>query len=347
MIGGLLKVKKKRELQEATLWQKERNGIRCYVCPRKCFIAKDKRGYCQVRKNINNKLFVLNYGKISYASPEPMEKLPLYHFYPGKLTFSIASPGSNFDYQPNEIKQIFKDKEEVKGEDWSPEKVVKKAEERKCAAISFTATEPTMYLEFVLRVSRLAARDNIKSIIVTNAFMSKDSVKKLVKFLNVAVVNIYASADEQFYSNYMGVKKLNPIFDSLKHMKKHGIHIEIVDWIFPQIGDNIENCKKLAQWISSELDSDVPMHIMRFYPDHKFPDLPATPTSTLEKCIEEARKSGLRHVYIGNVPDHNDANTYCYNCRNILIERKGFQIKKIDLARDRCPYCGVKINIVI
>lgn len=291
----------------------------------------------------------MNYGKIVYSAPEPMEKLPQFHFYPGKLTFSIASPGSNFAYQPNEILQIFKDKdqEEVKGEDWTPEKVVKKAETSKCVAISYTATEPAMYYEFMFKVARAAYRSNIKNIIVTNGFMTLEAIKKIVKFLNAATVNIYASADEQFYSNYMQVKKLDPIFDVLKQMKKHRVHIEIANWIFPQIGDSIENCRKLAQWISSELDSDVPMHIMRFYPDHKFSELPATPAATLEKCIEEARKTGLRHVYIGNVPGHMDENTYCYNCRNLLIERKGFQVKKINLAKERCPYCGVRINIEV
>lgn len=345
----MAKTGKKTETFEGMLWQKERNGIRCFVCARKCFIPRDKRGYCLVRKNVEKKLLVLNYGKIVNAEPEPMEKLPLFHFYPSKFTFSIASPGSNFAYQPNEILQVFKDKEQkiVKGEDWRPEKVVSKAEKEKCVAVSFTATEPTMYFEFAFKTAKAASRENMKSIMVTNGFMTEDSIKKIAKFMNAAIVNIYASGDEQFYSNYMDVKKLDPIFDALRQMKKQRLHLEIANWVIPQIGDNIEQCRKLTQWVSSELDSDVPMHIMRFYPDHKFPELPTTPVATLEKCIEEARKTGLRHVYIGNVPGHIDENTYCYNCRTLLIERHGFKVKRMNLLVNRCPNCGIRINMVV
>jgi pyruvate formate lyase activating enzyme len=291
----------------------------------------------------------LNYGKLVYAEPEPMEKLPLFHFYHGKKTFSIASPGGNFAYQHNEILKVFKDKEklEVKGEDWTPEKVVSKAEEKKCVAISFTATEPAIYYEFVYRTSRVAIRENIKNIIVTNGFFGEDSIKKLVKILDAAVINIYASGDKQFYSNYIDVKNLNPIFKTIRQMKKHRVHVEIVNWVIPQIGDNPENFRKFVNWITSELHPDTPLHIMRFYPDHKFPELPPTPISTLENFIDIATRAGLRHVYIGNVPGHINENTFCYNCRNLLIEREGYKVKKIDLVRDRCPYCGLRINIKV
>ena len=135
--------------------------------------------------------------------------------------------------------------------------------------------------------------------------------------------------------------------DFLKQLKKQRVFIEITNLIIPKIGDNIELCRKLAEWINAELGPEIPFHLIRFHPAYKLLELPPTPIETLEKCIDEARKAGLRHVYIGNVPGHPDENTYCYNCREPLILREGFFVKRINLIRGRCPNCGLRMNVVM
>jgi len=339
----------KEELNEAMIWQKERNGIRCLLCGWNCFIAKDKRGYCQVRENKNNKLYTLNFGKVIASSIQPIEKIGLYHFCPSTNSFSFGSFGCNFFSQfcPSfEIEQKLHERtlDQVKFKQYSPDDIVETAEKKGCRTISYNYTEPAVSFEFVFRTSRLAQRSNIKNVFVTNGYIGEDAVKKITKYLDATVINIKASTDPEFYEKFMSIKNAEIIFDTLKQMKKHRVFIEITNLIVPQVGDNLEIGRKLAEYISNELGSDIPYHILQFHPTPNL-QLPPTPVATLEKFADEARKIGLRYVYIGNVPGHEE-NTYCHNCREVLIQRKAGIVKKIKLVRDRCPNCDFSIKIV-
>jgi len=339
------------DMHEAMFWHKERNGVRCELCARECFIGKGKRGFCLVRLNKDNKLYTLNYGRLCSVNVDPIEKKPLFHFYPGSKSLSIASQGCNFRcaFCCNwEISQGVNEKKEVlEGQNYTPEQIVRMAEENDCKSISYTYTEPTVFYEFAYKTAKLASRSNILNTFVTNGYMSIEAIKKIAKYLDAVTVDIKASGDPEFYKKFMSVPDVNPVYAALKQMKKQRIFIEITNLIVPQFGDNIDLCRKLAQWISSELNADIPFHILQFFPSHKLLELPPTPVATLEKCIEEARRTGLRYVYIGNVPGHPDENTYCYNCRELLIKRSGFNVEKINLVNDRCPTCGLRINILV
>jgi pyruvate formate lyase activating enzyme len=338
-------------MKEAMLWHKERNGVRCDLCARTCFIAKDRRGFCKVRINKDNKLYTIAYGRLSAVNIDPIEKKPLFHFYPGSKSLSISISGCNFKCQfccnPQLSQSVSDTAEKLEGEDYTPEDVVEFAEKNKCRSISYTYTEPTIFFEFAFKTAKLAHRSNIFNTFVTNGYMTDEAIKKIAKYLDAATIDIKGSADPEFYKNFMSVPDVNPIFDNLKQMKKQRIFLEITDLIVPRFGDNIEMCRKLTQWISSELSSDVPFHVLQFFPSHQLMELPSTPVATLEKCADEARRTGLRYVYIGNVPGHPDENTYCHNCRELLVKRSGFSIEKINLVNGRCPTCGLKTNILL
>jgi pyruvate formate lyase activating enzyme len=335
-------------MQEAVLWKKERNGVRCELCERRCFISKDKSGYCLVRKNSENKLYSLNYGKILDISTNTIEKNPLFHFMPGSATLSLTMPGTNFFHTPEEIEKTFKDKDhnETVGKDYTPEQIVKFAEDKGVASITFSAEEPFINFEFAIKVAKLAHRSSIKNTFITNGYASEESVKKIAKFLDAATVNFYGSGDAEFYQKFFDVPNMRPIFDTVKQIKKQRLHLEITNLVVPQIGDSSESCKELADWINAELGSGVPFHVLRFFASPRFSDIPATCVGSLDKCIDEAKKAGLRYVYVGGVPGHSEENTYCYNCRELLITREGGKVKKSKLSNDRCPTCGLKINVV-
>lgn len=336
-------------MQKAMLWHKERKGVRCDLCARKCLIPKGQRGFCHVRLNKDGELFALNYGKLIAVNVDPIEKKPLFHFYPGSNALSIASAGCNFAcaFCCNfTMSQGIKDKgsDKIPGEKYEPEDIVELAKKNGCKSISYTYTEPTVFFEFAFKTAKLAHRSNIKNTFVTNGYITDDAVKKIAKFLDAATVDIKASADQEFYKKFMSVPKVGPIFSCLKRMKKQKIFTEITNLIVPQVGDDVDKCEKLAQWITSELGSDVPFHIIQFYPSYKLMELPPTPEETLEKCAEVARRAGLRYVYVGNVPGYPDENTYCHNCRELLIERVGFSVKRSNLVSDGCPNCGFRMN---
>ena len=340
----------KENLHEAMMWELERNGIRCGLCARRCFIAKGKRGFCLVRINKDNTLYTLNYGKLVAVNVDPIEKKPFFHFHPGSKSLSIASEGCNFRCQfccNWEISQrVDEQSESVRGGSYTPEDIVKMAEDNGCKSIAYTYTEPTIFFEFAYDTAKLAKRSNISNIFVTNGYMTEETVKKISKYLDAAVVDVKASLDSEFYKKFMSVPNVNPIYGTLKQLKKQRIFFEITNLIIPQIGDNVELCRKFAEYTSSSLGADVPLHLIQFHPNHKLMELPPTPVSTLERCAAEARKMGLRYVYIGNVAGHDDENTYCHNCRELLIKRSGSSVEEINLVNDRCPNCGFTIHII-
>ncbi len=336
------------EARLAMFWKREGEGIRCTLCARNCFILPGKRGFCMVRENRSNKLYSLNYGRVVGLNVDPIEKKPLFHFFPGSIALSYACRGCNWRCQfccnwlisHDGLPEIF-------GDEYEPEEIVKIAEENNCKIISHTYTEPTIYYEFAYEVAKLAHKKGMLNTFVTNGYMNLNPLKKIAKFLDAATVDFKASDDPEFLIKYSSVPSNEPVFEFLKGLKKHKIHIEITNLIVPKIGENLKQFRKLVEWIIENLGAETPFHILRFHPDYKLIDVPVTPLETLEKFIEEAKKLGLKYVYIGNVPGHEYENTYCPNCGEILIERTGFWVNKVNLDKDRCRKCGEKIHIVV
>lgn len=297
-----------------------------------------------VRENIRGKLFSLNYGKVVALNIDPIEKKPLFHFLPGVSALSYACSGCNFRclYCCNsEISQ--KCLPDVSGKDYKPEQIVDIAVKEECPVISHTYTEPTIYYEFASDVAIFAHDKNIKNIFVTNGYMTPEALENF-KYLDAATVDFKASADEAFMKKYASVTNIEPIFNFLKELKKQKIHTEITNLVVPRVGDDMEKFRKLVKWIVDELGADVPFHILRFFPNYKISEFPSTPSATLEKFFDEAKKQEMNYVYIGNVLGEKE-NTYCPNCKELLIERSGFQSRIVNLKKDRCGKCGERIYL--
>ena len=329
----------KAEFEEAILWETEKKGIRCLACFRYCLISKNDVGFCRVRKNIGKKLITLNFGKLNLIEKASIESLPIYHFYPGISVFKIASIGTNFK---GKIGFEEGDEEKLKKlKVWIPENLIKKVKSENAQAIAFLGTrysEPFVYPEFAFRCSRLANRSNIKVIYVTNGFASEEVIKKLFKYMDCALILFYAFGDEKFYKNFANVKDLDKIYDTILQLKKQRVFIEIANFIIPEIGDDIEKCKNLINWIVSELGSQIPFHLLPF-PEYEIP------IQTFERFADEIKKAGLRHVYVNHCP-HTLNNTFCYNCLQKIIERRPNKFIKSNLRNGRCPNCGFRINVV-
>lgn len=341
-------------MKEALLWERlDGKRVRCNLCARRCILKKGQTGFCLVRKNVNGTLYSLNYGKLIAANVDPIEKKPLFHFLPGAFAFSISSAGCNFRCafcQNWEISQVYREglASEIVGEEYKPEEIVKLAMNNGCKAISYTYTEPTIFFEFAYDVSKLAAKHRIANTFVTNGYMTPEAVKTISKYLHATTVDFKGNASLEFYRKYSLVPKIDPIFDSLLEMHKRKIFIEITDLVIPKIGDSEDDFKKLVRWIIENLGNEVPFHILRFYPHYRLSNLPPTPVKTLEKLWRIAKEEGLKYVYLGNVPGTEKENTYCPQCGNLLIERRGFYSEIVGLdKKGRCKKCGEKIPIVL
>ncbi|MEM5852834.1 MAG: AmmeMemoRadiSam system radical SAM enzyme [Candidatus Aenigmatarchaeota archaeon] len=334
---------KNGSMYKADFWKKEKGGIRCELCARNCFIPKNSEGFCKVRKNFNNKLFSLNYGKVVAINLDPIEKKPLFHFYPGSFALSYSCFGCNWackyccnwEISQTQLLNWF--------EKYEPEQIVEIAENQGVKIISHTYTEPTVFFEFAYEVAKLAHKKNIKNTFVTNGFMSEKPLKKISKYLDAATVDFKASGDEDFLKKYASVPSSKPVFNTLKLMKELKIHVEITNLVIPKIGEDKEKFKELVTWVLNNLGKHTPLHIIRFFPSYKMMNVEATKISTLEDFAKEAKKIGLDYVYIGNVPGHELENTYCPYCGGILIERFGFKVNSY-IKENQCPKCGFKLE---
>jgi len=281
------------------LYKKERDCVRCLACAHKCLIREGKTGICGVRKNINRKLYLLVYGKISAEHIDPIEKKPLYNFLPKTKTFSIGTVGCNFrcDWCQNfDISQISK-KGIIFGEKRTPKEIVEGAEKNFCKSIAYTYNEPVIWIEFVKKIAELAKKRGLKNILVTNGYFSEESLEYLKNLIDAANIDL-KSFSEETYSKFCGAK-LKPVLETIKKMHEQKIHIEITTLIIPEVNDSEEELEKISKFIAS-IDKNIPWHVTRFFPMYKMKEKDATPLESLKKAYKIGKKY-LNYVYIGNV----------------------------------------------
>lgn len=334
-------------IKEAKFYKRlENNLVQCNLCPHRCIIKPGQRGFCGVRENRNGKLYTLNYGFVTALNIDPIEKKPLFHFYPGSPIVSISTVGCNFrcpwcqNYSISQARP-----EEVYGEFMTPQQVVSYALSCGVPFIAYTYNEPIIWYEFVLDTARIAKKHNIKNVLVTNGYINLDPLDELLKYIDAANVDIKSFNIETYKKYIKG--SLEAVLQATKEMHDKGIHVEITHLVIPGINDNVEEFRKLVKWHLDNLGPDVPLHISRFVPMYKFIDREETPIEILEKFWKIARDEGLYYVYMGNVPGHKGEYTYCPSCKKPVIKRIGFYITGWYLTEDnRCNFCGEKIAIV-
>lgn len=332
-------------LKEALLYKKlDDNKISCFLCNHHCKISDGNFGICLVRQNRKGVLYSHAYRNIVAANIDPIEKKPLFHFLPGSVSFSIATAGCNFRCGFCQNWQISQRQEFDKlggGErDISPEEIVALASKSRCQSISYTYTEPTIFFEYALEISQLAKKEGIKNVFVTNGYMTKEALEMIQPYLDGANVDLKSFSDS-FYRKTCGAS-LEPVKESIKLMHWMKIWVEITTLIIPTLNDSPEELTKLADFIAS-VGVGIPWHISRYHPEYKIDNLNLTPIETLKMAQAIGKKSGLRHVYLGNVPLEGE-NTYCYKCGELLIERHGFSILQQKIKNSRCPKCSSVID---
>lgn len=332
-------------MKEAMLYEKIGDKkVQCNLCAHRCKINEGKKGICLVRENRDGTLYTLVYGRTISQHVDPIEKKPLFNFYPGTTAYSIATVGCNFKCQfcQNwEISQMVRDEQLIMGNEASPESIVENAKKYGSKSIAYTYTEPTIFFEYAYDTAKLAHEVNIKNVFVTNGYMTEEAIKKIEPYLDATNVDLKSFSDD-FYRKLCGAK-LQPVLDALKLMKKLGIWVEVTTLIIPTLNDSSEELREIAKFIVNELGEGTPWHISRFYPTYNLTDKPPTPIETIHKAREIGLNEGLKYVYEGNVPGSTGENTYCPNCKNLIIERWGYQIINKATKDGKCPYCESRI----
>lgn len=333
-----------RPQKEALLYERLDGGVvQCGVCAHRCRIPEGKCGACHVRLNRAGKLYSLVYGRLVAASVDPIEKKPLYHVLPGTRAYSIATAGCNFHCrwcQNWEISQMPRDEGRIVGETVAPEEVVRHARASGCASISYTYTEPTVFIEFALDTAREAHAAGLKNSFVTNGYMSSQALELVAPYLDAANVDLKAF-NEETYATYMGAR-LSPVLDTLRAMKRRGIWVEVTTLLVRGVNDDLEELERAAAFIAGELGTETPWHISRSHPAYRMGALAPTPAARLEQARGIGERAGLSHVYLGNVAA--ETPTRCASCGEILIRREGFRvISHRTTAAGLCPCCGTPL----
>jgi pyruvate formate lyase activating enzyme len=331
-------------MKEAMFYEElDGKKVRCFLCAHHCLIKDGKRGICGVRENRDGVLYSLVYGKVISMNIDPIEKKPLFHFIPGSTSFSIATVGCNLrceHCQNYEISQYPKTHDDIPGHAVTPETIVEAARKNGCESISYTYTEPTIFFEFAYDCAKLAREKGIKNIFVSNGYTTPEATKVIAPYLDGN--NIDLKGNNDFYNKICGAKA-DPVKETIRLMKELGVWVEVTTLIIPDYNDSEDDLRDITQFIKS-VDPSIPWHVTQFYPTYKLTDKPRTPLKTLQKAREIGFESGLKYIYEGNIPGQGRENTYCPQCKELLIKRLGFGILENRMKDGQCSKCGTKID---
>lgn len=311
---------------QAQCWESssDSNTVICRLCAHACRLAEGKRGKCGVRENKNGFLYSLVANRIISAHADPIEKKPLYHFFPGTRTFSIGTMGCNFSCrfcQNASISRYPADTGAIEGEEASPDRIVAAACQAHCASIAFTYNEPTVFYELMVATADRALQAGLGTIMVSNGFQSVAALQSLKERIQAVNIDLKGFTDA-FYKTYCGAR-LQPVLDNLKRMVDMGWWVEVTTLLIPGLNDTPEVLHGLAGFIRKELGKHVPWHVSAFHPCYQMLDHPATPVSTVLEACAIGQKEGLLFVYPGNVPV--SADTCCPSCGAVFIRRDGWK----------------------
>jgi pyruvate formate lyase activating enzyme len=322
------------------------NWVRCDLCAHRCRIPPGKAGICAVRVNQDGELYTLVYGKAISAHVDPMEKKPLYHFFPGSMIFSIATVGCNFHCgfcQNWDISQMSKGpRGQIAGQSFPPDQVVAAARRAGCRSIAYTYSEPTIFFEYAYDVALLAHKAGLKNVFVTNGYQTPETVALMKGVIDAANVDLKAFRDDT-YRKVCGAK-LQPVLDAIRLMHEAGIWVEVTTLVVPGQNDSPAELRDIAHFVAS-VSRDMPWHISRFHPDYKMLDLDATPRDTLLRAAEIGKEEGLRYIYVGNLPGTGYEDTHCPSCGQTVVRRYGYSVRN-ELRGDKCPQCGTQLAVI-
>ena len=353
---------------EARHYRKLGKNIRCRLCPNNCLLADGDRGRCRNRVHIGGKLYTMVYGNPCSFHVDPIEKKPLFHFRPGTGIFSIATSGCGFrclncqnwdisQRKPEETKDptgpavratLARLREgltrrEARRLSMMPDDVVAIAEGTGCPSIAYTYSEPTVFYEYMIDTARRAKAKGLHNVWVTCGYIHREPLEEFCEVLDAANVDLKSFEPATYEKLNSG--KLQPILETLKTLKDHGVWFEVTNLVVPTYTDDFDMIRRMCDWLVKELGPGYPLHFSRFIPRHKLANLPPTPPDVLARARSIAKSAGLHHVYIGNLRGVGGSETtYCPHCKQIVVDRRGYVLQGINLRGNNCGSCGKPVE---
>jgi len=328
-------------LKEALHWEPAEGGrAHCLLCPHGCRIAEGQLGLCRVRQNVGGVLRSVNYGRVSAANWDPIEKKPLFHFYPGSTILSLGTVGCNLACA---FCQNWAISQQSAGTRRMPPEQAAALSRTEPAniGIAYTYNEPLVWYEFVLETARLVKQAGQKNVLVTNGYVNEEPLRQLLPYIDAMNVDIKAWSDTFYRELCRG--RAEPPRRTVEMAREAGCLVEVTNLVIPNWNDSDENLSKLVDWVAG-LDPEMPVHFSRYHPDYKFTE-PPTPIETLRRAREIARRK-LRYVYLGNIWGGDGEDTACPGCGKVVVERRGFTVSRVSVKGGRCEFCRGEVRIL-
>jgi len=327
-------------MKEAAFYEKLEDGrAHCHLCPHECRIKEKGYGICRTRQVEGGTLYAINYAEVASMAYDPIEKKPLYHFYPGSTIFSIGGNGCNLGClfcQNWEISQA-----EVPTRRVEPEKAVELAQQHRSLGIAYTYSEPLVWFEYVMDCAKLARGKGLKNVLVTNGLINPEPLQALIPWIDALNIDV-KSMSEEFYKKICK-GPLAPVLRTAEVASK-GCLVEITNLIIPTLNDSEGDIRRLVDWIAERLGLDTPLHFSRYFPHYQM-QIHSTPVETLMRAWEIAKEK-LSYVYVGNILDRASNSTYCPHCHHLLVGRDGYRILKLGVKDKKCEKCGQDVKLV-
>ena len=321
-------------------WHRAEDRIVCDLCPRECALKENDRGFCFVRQNRNGEMVLTTYGRSTGFCIDPIEKKPLYHFFPGTSVLSFGTAGCNLGCKFCQNHDISKARKvELLSEHASPETIASAAQQLGCNSVAYTYNDPIVWAEYAIDTAKACRQLGINSVAVTAGYISPAARAPFFEFFDAANVDLKAFTEE-FYQQ-LTLSHLQPVLDTLVWLQREtDVWFEITNLVIPGANDSADELGRLCDWVLTHLGDEVPIHFSAFHPDFRMQDRPRTPHETLLSAHETARNAGLKYVYIGNVHDAQRQSTYCQSCGELVIQRDWYQLGQYLLQNSRCDRCG-------
>lgn len=314
---------------------------RCLVCPHHCGLKEGQRGICRVRMNREGQLLATNYGEFSALALDPIEKKPLYHFYPGSMILSAGSFGCNLSCP---FCQNYSIAHQMPATRYiSPEELVEinlACQAQGSIGMAFTYNEPVMWLEYIMDTAPLLHGQGLKVVMVSNGYIEAKPLQDLLGLVDAFNIDLKGFNDRFYQRICMG--KLAAVQATLAAIAPCA-HLEVTNLLIPGENDHDDEVRDMCRWLAN-LDSQIVLHFSAYHPAYKM-NLPPTPGETLRRAANIAHEY-LAHVYLGNLPgEANDS--FCPRCGQVLISRSGYEVKRLGLTKGKCRYCGEDISYII
>jgi len=325
------------------LWEEHKEGnVRCILCPHRCLIRPGERGVCGARENRDGKIHPVTAGILSGYALDPVEKKPLYHFFPGSSILSVGSYGCNLKCDFCQNYQISQNVAGELSQGLNAVELVRRAAETPGnIGIAYTYNEPVIWFEYVMECARLSKVKGLRNVMVTNGYVNPEPLDELTGVIDAFNIDLKAFSND-FYRRYTGAT-LQPVLESIRRVASSGSHLEITTLVLPGLNDSPDDMRREASWIAENAGRSVPLHLSRYFPMYRR-TTPSTPAGTILRLRDIAMEY-LDYVYTGNMAgDDGGSDTRCPSCHSTVIRRSGYIIRPAGMTDDgKCGNCGMQI----